>query len=72
MDDLIIFPDCPTPPEEAFEFLRYVQAESERALGLKDMEGMKPEKRTASGYTIDTMDKLSEQIKKRMGNVYSR
>lgn len=68
-DDLIIFPDCPAPPEEAFQFLRYVQDESERALGLKDMEGLKPTKRTASGYT---MDKISEQIKKRMGKFYGQ
>ena len=71
-NDLIIFHEFPEPPQEAFEFLRYIQAQSEVALGLKDIEGFKPTKRTASGYQIDTMDKISDQIKKRMEKFYGR
>ena len=75
-DDLIIFPDpIPKVPEEVFKVLEYLKESEQAKLGLKDIVGLNGKSyRTATRACreqIDTMDKISDQIKKRMGNVYS-
>jgi hypothetical protein len=60
--DQIIFPVQMPIPEEAFKFLDYLREMTESQLGLNDIESLKMTK-----HGTDTSDKISDQIRKRMG-----
>ena len=65
-DDIIIYPDT-VVPQEALDFLEYLNAQSVTQLGISDIKMLKKPARTASGAQhLDMMDKISDQIRKRM------
>lgn len=70
-DQQIIFPTQIAVPEEAFEFLKHLQDSMSSQLGLKDIVGLNGKSyRTATSAGIehtDTMDKISDQMRQRMG-----
>ena len=70
-DQQIIFPTQIAVPEEALEFLNYLQDSIDSQLGLKDIESLskKPHRTAISAGVehIDTMDKILDQIRQRMG-----
>jgi hypothetical protein len=67
-DEIIIYPDMAIP-QEAFDFLDYINKLSVTQLGLADIKILNPRAKTASGACAehtDSMDKISDQIRKRM------
>lgn len=62
----IIYSDMAIP-QEAFDFLAYLNKLSIAQLGISDIRMLSKQVRTASGAQhLDAMDKISEQIRMRM------
>ena len=66
-DDQIIFQNVPQPPDFCFKFLDYLADFSQVQFGLTDIHALRKPARTATcAQHLDTMDKIQENLAKRM------